>query len=99
MGTFHPYFAPKRCAEICRDFDPVPPLRGINLTPYQRTLVVLSERKNGLVMMIGDGINDAVDFKIPSEIMNHFGRKGGPQGVEHGQNVNDFLGDGPAHRT
>ena len=30
-----------------------------NLTPDQKTLVVLSERKNGPVMMIGDGINDA----------------------------------------
>jgi heavy metal translocating P-type ATPase len=29
------------------------------LTPDQKTLVVLSERKNGPVMMVGDGINDA----------------------------------------
>jgi P-type E1-E2 ATPase len=29
------------------------------LTPDQKVLVVLSERKNGSVMMIGDGINDA----------------------------------------
>lgn len=29
------------------------------LTPDQKVLVVLSERKNGPVMMIGDGINDA----------------------------------------
>jgi heavy metal translocating P-type ATPase len=29
------------------------------LTPDQKTLVVLSERKHGPVMMIGDGINDA----------------------------------------
>jgi len=29
------------------------------LTPDQKILVVLSERKNGPVMMIGDGINDA----------------------------------------
>jgi heavy metal translocating P-type ATPase len=29
------------------------------LNPDQKTLVVLSERKNGPVMMIGDGINDA----------------------------------------
>ena len=36
---------------------------------------------------------------VPSEIMNHAGRKGGPQGVQHGQNVDDFLGDGAAHRT
>ena len=28
------------------------------LSPDQKTLVVLSERKNGPVMMIGDGIND-----------------------------------------
>ena len=38
-------------------------------------------------------------FKVPSEIMNYFGRKGDPQGVQHGQNVDDFLGDGTAHRT
>jgi hypothetical protein len=37
--------------------------------------------------------------KVPSEIMNYFGRKGDPQGVQHGQNVDDFLGDGTAHRT
>jgi P-type E1-E2 ATPase len=29
------------------------------LTPDQKILVVLSERKNGPVMMIGDGVNDA----------------------------------------
>jgi heavy metal translocating P-type ATPase len=29
------------------------------LTPDQKVLVVLSERKNGSVMMIGDGVNDA----------------------------------------
>jgi heavy metal translocating P-type ATPase len=29
------------------------------LTPDQKVLLVLSERKNGLVMMIGDGVNDA----------------------------------------
>ena len=29
------------------------------LTPDQKVLVVLSERKNGPVMMIGDGVNDA----------------------------------------
>ena len=29
------------------------------LSPDQKTLIVLSERKNGPVMMIGDGINDA----------------------------------------
>jgi heavy metal translocating P-type ATPase len=30
-----------------------------DLTPDQKILVVLSERKNGPVMMIGDGVNDA----------------------------------------
>ena len=85
--------------EYVRDFRRLPPVRRTNLTPEQKMQVLLSERKNGM-MMIGDSINDdAVDFKMPSEIMNHFGRKGGPQGVEHGQNVNDFLGDGAAHRT
>ena len=29
------------------------------LSPDQKTLVVLSERKNGPVMMVGDGVNDA----------------------------------------
>lgn len=29
------------------------------LTPDQKVLVVLSERKNGSVMMVGDGVNDA----------------------------------------
>jgi general stress protein YciG len=62
-------------------------------------VIIDRERVAEIRMMIGEGINDAGDFKIPSEIMNHLGRKGGPQGVEHGQNVNDFLGDGPAHRT
>jgi P-type E1-E2 ATPase len=37
---------------------PVDALRA-DLTPDQKTLVVLSERKNGPVMMIGDGVNDA----------------------------------------
>ena len=30
-----------------------------NLTPDQKVLVVLSERKHGPVMMVGDGVNDA----------------------------------------
>jgi P-type E1-E2 ATPase len=30
-----------------------------DLTPDQKVLTVLSERKNGPVMMIGDGVNDA----------------------------------------
>ena len=36
-------------------------------------------------------LNDDSIFMVPSEIMDHFGRKGGPQGVEHGENVDDFL--------
>lgn len=30
-----------------------------DLTPDQKVLLVLTERKNGLVMMVGDGVNDA----------------------------------------
>jgi heavy metal translocating P-type ATPase len=30
-----------------------------DLTPDQKVMIVLSERKNGLVMMVGDGVNDA----------------------------------------
>jgi P-type E1-E2 ATPase len=30
-----------------------------DLTPDQKVMVVLSERKNGPVMMVGDGVNDA----------------------------------------
>ena len=37
---------------------PVDSVRA-ELTPDQKILVVLSERKNGPVMMIGDGVNDA----------------------------------------
>ena len=39
----------------------------------------------------GEGASQA------SEIMNHGGRKGGPQGIQHRQNVDDFLADGAAH--
>jgi len=37
------------------------PLNAVraDLTPDQKVLVVLSERKNGPVMMVGDGVNDA----------------------------------------
>jgi hypothetical protein len=38
----------------------------------------------------GEGASQA------SEIMNHGGRKGGPQGIQHRQNVDDFLADGAA---
>ena len=39
----------------------LPILRSVraDLTPDQKIVVVLSERKNGPVMMIGDGVNDA----------------------------------------
>ena len=72
-----------------------PKVPETNLNGGQKTLVVLSEWKDGPEVMIGEGINDAVDFKIPSEIMNYLGRKGGPQRIEHGQTVDNFLGDGP----
>jgi heavy metal translocating P-type ATPase len=42
---------------VVRDL-PIDAVRS-ELSPDQKTLVVLSERKNGPVMMIGDGINDA----------------------------------------
>ncbi len=42
---------------VARDL-PIDAVRS-ELTPDQKTLVVLSERKNGPVMMIGDGVNDA----------------------------------------
>jgi hypothetical protein len=41
----------------------------------------------------------ASDFKTPSEIMNHFGSKGGPQRIHHSQNVDNFLSDGATDRT
>jgi hypothetical protein len=34
-----------------------------------------------------------------SEIVDHLRREGGPQRVQYGQNVDDFLCDGTAHRT
>jgi len=37
---------------------PIDAIRA-NLTPDQKVLVVLSERKHGPVMMVGDGVNDA----------------------------------------
>ncbi len=34
----------------------------VNLSPDQKVLLALSERKNGPVMMVGDGVNDAPAF-------------------------------------
>ena len=45
-------------AEMVAKGLPVDAVRS-ELTPDQKTLVVLSERKNGPVMMVGDGVNDA----------------------------------------
>jgi P-type E1-E2 ATPase len=45
-------------AEMVAKGLPIDAVRS-ELTPDQKTLVVLSERKNGPVMMIGDGVNDA----------------------------------------
>jgi heavy metal translocating P-type ATPase len=45
-------------AEMVAKGLPIDAVRS-ELSPDQKTLVVLSERKNGPVMMIGDGVNDA----------------------------------------
>ena len=45
-------------AEMVAEGLPIDAVRA-ELSPDQKTLVVLSERKNGPVMMIGDGVNDA----------------------------------------
>jgi len=45
-------------AEVVAKGLPIDVVRS-ELTPDQKTLVVISERKNGPVMMIGDGVNDA----------------------------------------
>jgi heavy metal translocating P-type ATPase len=47
--------------DIARDVASGLGLDGIraNLTPDQKVLLVLSERKDGPVMMVGDGVNDA----------------------------------------
>ena len=38
-------------------------------------------------------------LQCSSEVVNHFWGKGGPQGVQHGQDVDHFLGNGPADRA
>ena len=38
-------------------------------------------------------------FDCPLEIMNDAGRKSGPQSIQHGKNVDDFLRDSAAHGT
>jgi P-type E1-E2 ATPase len=48
----------REVAEMVSKGLPIDALRS-ELSPDQKTLVVLSERKNGPVMMIGDGVNDA----------------------------------------
>jgi heavy metal translocating P-type ATPase len=48
----------REVAEMVSKGLPIDAVRS-ELSPDQKTLVVLSERKNGPVMMIGDGVNDA----------------------------------------
>ena len=48
----------REVAEKVVDGLPIDMVRA-DLTPDQKTLVVLAERKHGPVMMIGDGVNDA----------------------------------------
>lgn len=48
----------REVAEAVAEGLPINTVRS-SLTPEQKTLIVLSERKNGPVLMIGDGINDA----------------------------------------
>jgi P-type E1-E2 ATPase len=48
----------REVAEVVAKGLPIDAVRS-ELTPDQKTLVVLSERKNGPVLMVGDGVNDA----------------------------------------
>ena len=38
-------------------------------------------------------------FVVRSEIVNNFARKGGAQGIQYGEDINEYLCDGTAHRA
>jgi heavy metal translocating P-type ATPase len=57
-----------------------------DLTPDQKVMVVLSERKNGAVMMVGDGVNDAPALAA-ADIGMAMGAKGAAASAEAGDVV------------
>jgi heavy metal translocating P-type ATPase len=59
---------------------PIDALRS-SLTPDQKLLTVLSERKNGPVLMVGDGINDAPALAA-ADVGVAMGAKGAPASAE-----------------
>jgi hypothetical protein len=85
----------------------LPPILSLNVTPYQATKpwAAMNRRRPQppsmvqFIFFMVDGWDFIARPGVPSEIMNHFGRKGSPQGVQDCQNVDHFLGDSAVHRT